>query len=124
MAKVTWDTKQVMANFNKLKASIDKKAEQACFVGAASIMLESEKICPFDTGNLKDSGNIEKLGTEIGYKFGYGMRYPVVYARRLHEHPEYKFKNGRKGKYLESPIKENTGDWHSKVRNKLKEALI
>jgi len=124
MAKVIWDTKQVMANFNKLKASMDKKAEQACWVGAMAILSESERICPFDTGNLKDSANAEKLNTEVGYKFGYGMRYPVVYARRLHEHPEYKFKNGRKGKYLESPIKENTGDWHSKVRNKFKEALI
>jgi hypothetical protein len=27
----------------------------------------------------------------------------------LHEHPEFNFKNGRKGKYLEDPIKNNLG---------------
>jgi len=33
--------------------------------------------------------------------------YHTPYATRLHENPQYNFQRGRKGKYLEDPIKKN-----------------
>jgi hypothetical protein len=56
---------------------------------------------PFDKGILSFSGRVDAFPNyvEVGYH--------TKYAHRLHEHPEYNFQNGRKGKYLEDPIKHN-----------------
>lgn len=57
---------------------------------------------PHDIGMLQSSGAIEPndaTSVIVGYN--------KVYAARLHEHPEYRFQKGRKGKYLEDPIKNN-----------------
>ena len=74
----------------------------------ADLLLEvSQKEVPHDTGTLQNSGHVEqassnKLEAVVGYG---GMSAP--YASRLHEHPEYNFQGGRKGKYLEDPLKNN-----------------
>lgn len=57
---------------------------------------------PHDTGMLQTSLGKEPEGDDtiiVGYN--------KVYAARLHEHPEYKFKKGRKGKFLIDPIMHN-----------------
>jgi hypothetical protein len=125
MAQVnaTWNTEEVEGNLKRLGDEMTRKAKEACWEAVKVIWRESEKQCPYDTGNLKDSWDSEDLQSEIGYKVGYGMKYRVPYARRLHEHPEYKFQRGRKAKYLSDPIDQNTGDWKGAVTNKLKEAL-
>jgi hypothetical protein len=51
---------------------------------------------------LQSSGHIEPYADDdiiVGYN--------KVYAARLHENPQYHFQKGRKGKYLEDPIKNN-----------------
>lgn len=59
---------------------------------------------PHDIGVLQTSGHAEP--TLDGAIVGYNTRY----AARLHEHPEYRFQKGRKGKYLEDPIKQNLSE--------------
>lgn len=68
---------------------------------ASEILRLSGFEVPHDTGMLQSSGTVEDHKDEsiVGYN--------KVYAARLHEHPEYKFQKGRKGKYLEDPIKHN-----------------
>lgn len=68
---------------------------------ASEILRLSTFEVPHDKGLLQASGNIQDLEEEsiVGYN--------KVYAARLHEHPEYRFQKGRKGKYLEDPIKNN-----------------
>jgi len=124
---VKWDTKEVENNLRKLKASVQGKVKEAVYMGASVIGNESEKQCPYDTGFLKDSYDQKEMmkgGDVYGYTIGYGIKHRVPYAIRLHEHPEYKFQRGKKGKYLEDPIKMNLGNWQGKMRNKLKEAFI
>ncbi len=58
---------------------------------------------PHDKGTLQNSGTVQPGQTPGTFAIGYNM----VYAARLHEHPEYKFQKGRKGKYLEDPLKLN-----------------
>lgn len=60
---------------------------------------------PHDTGMLQTSGHVEPGNGETEKIVGFNK----VYAARLHEHPEYRFQKGRKGKYLEDPIKNNLG---------------
>jgi hypothetical protein len=77
---------------------------------------ESEKQVPLDVGTLRDSWKVVPLKKEIGFT----MSYNTPYAARLHEHPEYKYQNSRKAKYLEQPIEENLGDYQGKFLSKLK----
>jgi len=67
--------------------------------GAMIIMEQADKDCPYDTGYLLSTSKLEmtKEGNEV---VGYGS-YDTVYACRLHEHPEFNFQNGKKGKWLE-----------------------
>jgi len=66
----------------------------------------SNKEVPHDEGILQASWTIEDMGT--GWR---RVGYHTVYAARLHEHPDYRFQKGRKGKYLEDPIKRNSNKW-------------
>lgn len=70
---------------------------------ANEIMRLSSFEVPHDTGMLQTSGSIEPGSNDSEKIVGYNR----VYAARLHEHPEYRFQKGRKGKYLEDPIKNN-----------------
>lgn len=79
-------------------AGLQARATQA--VGYEVLRLSSREV-PHNIGTLQNSGHIHPNGDEtiVGYN--------TVYAARLHEHPEYHFQKGRKGKYLEDPIKNN-----------------
>lgn len=55
----------------------------------------------------KDEGVLEGTGVSDRDSQGAYVGYNTPYAARLHENPQYAFKKGRKGKYLEDPIKNN-----------------
>lgn len=59
---------------------------------------------PFDLGTLSDSGAVQPAQNP---EDGAAVTFDTPYAKHLHEHPEYNFQNGRKGKYLEDPALEN-----------------
>lgn len=85
---------------------LGKKAETVKKLSAMDIGYEimrlSQMEVPHDKGTLQNSGNVEQIGDDVV------VGYHMPYAARLHEHPEYKFQKGRKGKYLEDPIVRNT----------------
>lgn len=58
---------------------------------------EANKIVPHDEGILQASGDysIDSDGAKGT------VYYDTPYAIRLHEHPEYNFQKGRRGKWLE-----------------------
>ena len=64
------------------------------------IMGESNKIIPHDEGTLQRSGQIDVDKSELKGT----VSYDTPYARRMHEHPEYRFQKGREGKFLEKVI--------------------
>lgn len=69
---------------------------------AEEVLRLSQLEVPHDEGTLQNSGAVEEL-TNGDIVVGYHTQY----AARLHEHPEYNFQKGRKGKYLEDPIMNN-----------------
>lgn len=89
----------------ELNKRVDPARNKALKMVGDELLRLSNKEVPFDKGTLSDSGRVDvypltpKDTVEVGYH--------TKYAHRLHEHPEYNFKNGRKGKYLEDPIKHN-----------------
>lgn len=84
-------------------------------VGDEILRLSAREV-PHDIGLLQASaGRIDGPGKEtvtIGYN--------KSYAAKMHEHPEYHFQKGRKGKYLEDPIKNNTTVFLGYIKDSLK----
>lgn len=102
MANIDIDDKEFIKKLTEIAGKkIDDNRQKAVHNIASEILRLSASMVPFDKGMLLNSGNVidEDEQSIVGYN--------KVYASRLHEHPEYIFKNGRSGKYLETPIKIN-----------------
>lgn len=79
---------------------IDQRIMRGENLAAERLLALSVAEVPLDLGTLADSGAVENAASP---EEGAGVTYDTPYAKRLHEHPEYNFQNGRKGKYLEEP---------------------
>lgn len=118
MANITIDDKEFQRKMTEIiTVKIDDKKRQAVHDVASEILRLSSFEVPHDKGLLQNSGNVidEDEQSIVGYN--------KVYASRLHEHPEYKFQKGRKGKYLENPIKQNMSIFIKYFQDALKGAL-
>lgn len=103
MIVAEFDGKMVIANIPKLEKAISKGADRGNLEAALEIMRLSQIDVPHEEGTLQNSGTVESMpngDTVLGYH--------TPYAAKLHEHPEFNFKKGRKGKYIEDPIVKNT----------------
>lgn len=94
------------SDFQKKSGNFVNKINDAVWHGISDVANEILRLStfevPHDTGALQTSGGVEAQPDHsqiVGYN--------KVYAARLHEHPKYHFQKGRKGKYLEDPIKNN-----------------
>lgn len=76
---------------------------------AEHLLAESKKQVPLDIGSLSGSGHVTPAHTDMSEPAS-SVSYDTPYAARLHEHPEYRFQNGRKGKYLEDPANEQSAE--------------
>jgi hypothetical protein len=99
---MTVDSKGVMANLEKVESAIADGQEAGNLDIGWELMRLSQLEVPHDKGSLQNSGVVEPVGADVV------VGYHEPYAARLHEHPEYRFQKGRKGKYLEDPIIKNT----------------
>lgn len=99
--KVEFNVESLEKGFKKLsEIAIDARNQGTAKV-AEEIMRLSQFEVPHDVGDLQNSGTVVK--DKKDYLVGYNRKY----AARLHENPQYNFQKGRKGKYLEDPIKRN-----------------
>src|SRR6185436_8224868 len=101
MINVQADFSKFTASLVKLKANSKKASKYSLWEIGNEILRLSQFEVPHDKGTLQNSGNVEKIGDDVI------VGYHTPYAARLHEHPEYNFGKGRKGKYLEDPIIRN-----------------
>jgi hypothetical protein len=81
---------------------INEAAFRALQFAAEHVLTESIRTVPKDTGLLQKSG---KVSSDINSMEAV-VSYDTPYALRLHEHPEYNFQNGRRGKWLELTVLE------------------
>lgn len=96
------DDHQVTANLRGIQRALDLGMvdKRVMDLGMELLRLSQFEV-PHDEGTLQNSGTVEEINGEVV------VGYHTKYAARLHEHPEYRFQKGRKGKYLEDPIKRN-----------------
>ena|SRR5690242_12366584 len=113
-----------VSSFNKRIAEIVAKFPGRALQANRDIAKEALRLSsfevPHDTGLLQASGSVED---DPGDKTGTIAGYNKVYAARLHEHPEYRFQKGRKGKYLEDPIKNNLDIFRGHFADRIQEAF-
>lgn len=100
---IKFDDSDFKNKVEKFVNIIGDRRNQAVHDVAEEILRLSQIEVPHDIGTLQNSGSVEPTGPAEEATVGYN----TVYAARLHEHPEYQFQKGRKGKYLEDPIKRN-----------------
>jgi len=101
---VKFDTSEFDVKVSELSRAIKIKSRTALADVALEILRLSTFEVPHDKGMLQSSGSVQ---TELSDPDTVIVGYNKVYASRLHEHPEYNFQKGRKGKFLEDPIKTN-----------------
>lgn len=101
MISASVDANQVKVRLAKLQGTTDMDVKRQLQDIGDEILRLSQFEVPHDIGTLQDSGVSQPVGdhVEVGYH--------TPYAARMHEHPEYHFQKGRKGKYLEDPIRRN-----------------
>jgi hypothetical protein len=115
--KIVFDDDDFQKKSTDFLAKSIVASTRALFEIAGEVMRLSSFEVPHDKGLLQSSGSIEQEGE--GFIAGYNK----TYASRLHEHPEYRFQKGRKGKYLEDPIKNNLKVLLNYFGEKLKQGL-
>lgn len=114
---ITLDFSDLVRNIPRLNKVVETGKMDGLRKVADEILRLSQKEVPHDTGALQNSGHtVEGRGE---YEVGYNK----VYAARLHEHPEYNFQGGRKGKYMEDPIKNNVDVFIDFFKSSLSRAL-
>lgn len=102
MADIKIDDDSLREGIKNLENVVLPRATKRALSDVANEVLRLSTFeVPHDIGILQGTGHVEPEGD--AYIVGYNTRY----AARLHEHPEYRFQKGRKGKYLEDPIKTN-----------------
>ncbi len=94
---MSWLTGKAMLNQGKAS---DGATEQA----ARKLLEKSNKKVPYEFGELQGSSGVKK------YKSSVYIYYDTPYAVRLHEHPEYNFRGGRQGKWLERTMRDSIGE--------------
>lgn len=92
--------KQVRLKFDTehVQNILEIGGEKGLFAMAQDIGNESLKQVPLDKGTLEHTLAVDAEGDIAA------ISYDTPYAVKMHEHPEYHFQRGRKGKYLEDPV--------------------
>jgi hypothetical protein len=104
--EISFDDRSFREGVDKLNKKVAETAIKAVGDIGMEVLRLSQLEVPHDKGTLQNSGetHIEEDYAVVGYN--------TPYAHRLHEHPEYHFQKGRKGKFLEDPMKNNLGVFH------------
>lgn len=115
------DTSDLQRGLRRLDVVFKNATRKAIQDIANEVLRLSQKEVPHDTGFLQSTGHKEDTGTDEEPEAIVG--YNTVYASRLHENPQYRFQGGRKGKYLEDPIKNNLSVFQNYMNGNLANAL-
>ena len=114
----------VLRNFDKVIDKMEKRAEKVVYEVAADLLNESNKLTPFDKGNLRKSGKARMIqrGRRPIARVSYGDG-RVGYAAAVHEINKNYKEPGTGWKYLERPLKQNYNKYIKDIRRRIGEVL-
>jgi len=102
-----------------------KALGQALYREGAIVFEESQNEVPIDTGNLRASGKLglpEVQGDDIVVEVSYGGA-AADYALVVHEDMERNYRNGKKSKFLEDPVKRRISGLDGRLLSAVKKAM-
>lgn len=121
---IEWKDDNLQVVYSKIGGGIDGISMQAAKDMADTLLILSRYEVPHDEGTLQSSGHTEP---DVD---GWLTVYNTVYAAFQHEgrrkdgsHIIRHYQKGRKGKYLEDPLKQNTTKWQEIAKRKMLEFL-
>lgn len=117
MVLASIDDSALQLNLKNLQQAVDGGVDKAAMEVGFEILRLSQLEVPHDEGTLQNSGVVEEIDGDVV------ISYHTPYAARLHEHPEYNFQRGRKGKYLEDPVIKNLDVFRKKFMLKISDEL-
>lgn len=117
MIVASMDAGSVLMNLKGLQQALDGGVDRAAMDVGFEVLRLSQLEVPHDEGTLQNSGTVEEVNGDV--IIGYHSKY----AARLHEHPEYRFQKGRKGKYLEDPVRTNLDVFRKKFMLKMSDEI-
>lgn len=138
MSKVDFlilDQKTAILRLKNVTREQLRAAKQALYEWAENTMADSKELCPIDTGNLCASGHVQgRDGTprfdedpfEVFLSYGGpagsgpGQKEDVGYAIPVHENLAARHNPPTQAKYLETPVKQNTGDLLKEIADAVK----
>ena len=92
--------------YGDLVKSLVRRAGKGGIRAAGERLLEgADRNVPYLSGRLAATGKVSVA--DEGASNAGAVYYDTVYAARLHEHPEYTFRNGRSGKWVSRAIQED-----------------
>lgn len=111
------DFDEFLERSEELVTRVTKRRKEAVEAVANELLRLSQLEVPHDVGTLQNSGHTEPERDDmlVGYN--------TPYAARLHENPQFRFQKGRKGKYLEDPMKKNLRLFRDVLDNEMGEVL-
>lgn len=115
MGKIDFDDSDLQKGLALFITKVERQQKNALRSIAEELLRLSQLEVPLDKSFLMQSGNIQPDNDE------YIVGYNTPYAARLHENPQFRFKNRRKGKYLEDPLKRNLRAFRSIFDEKMGE---
>ena len=87
-------------NGSKVKAEVSFDRRKALHESGEFLLARANDSVPLEEGTLARSGTVDSDGDSAV------VSYDTAYAIRLHENPQYHFKHGRRGKWLELSLQE------------------
>lgn len=117
MIVASMDAGSVLMNLKGLQQALGGGVDRAAMDVGFEVLRLSQLEVPHDEGTLQNSGTVEEVNGDV--IIGYHSKY----AARLHEHPEYRFQKGRKGKYLEDPVRTNLDVFRKKFMLKMSDEI-
>lgn len=103
----------------KVRADVRAAAADGLFDAAEHLLEHASRSVPFREGTLQKSGQADVDRAALEAAVSYATPYAVV----LHEHPEYSFRDGRRGKWLELSLQERETAIRDFLITRLQEAL-
>jgi len=107
---------------DKVLGKAEKTIKTALLVVGADLQRKSAEQAPIDTGDLRANCSVSPIREEGNRKY-ITVGYNLPYARRQHEHVEYRHPKGGKAKYLEDPYKENVENYERMIAEAIRKEI-
>jgi len=116
-----------LSNFQRIKKivpGVSLVIKDALDEYAEKVLAESQTLVPVETGNLRDSGEIDYIDVGGGNFPQVAITYTADYALYIHEDLQLNHPNGGQAKYLEQPMNEDAPELIKNIQTRITNLIM